>query len=972
MRRIRTILCFFSAMAIALGSPGAGSFAATEAQPDSPTWGGEPVRRTYSSPRAQEAFERQIEERRGAPEGEIYTEPLPEGAEGEADEPEPVPTRAVRLSPDQVKRYIYKPREADALAPLPLDQPGEMELDTEPLPGEGERWSGRGAVLLSFKTKLDRLRVHLDESFTLTVEIAVSDLDSLSRLTLPRLPDFNLINAYQSDTSISAEQAIWRVRTQRYVFLAQRPGRYVIPPLTFTYADKTYWTRKLTLEAEGSRSGVSYHSPISGVRYQAGAIVPSAPDTRGRDMADVEFTAQLSAREAFVDQQVILTVHLSYTIDDQTTVAYRPPVLAGFLSEELPDSKTEEMFSGGKMRFVEHLYRTALFPVRPGNLVIGVAEVVFKTKSKKKPQLTDPLSLTVRPLPEDAAAGKHAGGLVGTYQLAARANTREAVAGNPLSLTVSLAGEGNVRSAPDPILPETPYVHFYLENRDEDIFYRETGITGKRNYHYLVVSDKPGRIPLGLARLRYFRPAENQWRSAEAKLPVINIKPRPVAPVQVAPALDTALSLSLRPNRGGSSVLSRPTRWVATTPGFWLLQLLGPLAIGLIFAGRRWLAHTRADTEAARVRRAYAQARKSLRQIKRHIRRREEQKFYDGLARTTAAYLAAKFKQPSVFIGIERLPELFEQYEVPNDLRSRFKIAMTACEYVRYAAAVLPSKDMLSLHRDLKGAIRAFEKFWAERIRQRTKLSGTSGALLLLLCLATTSLAGDAELQFLRGNALADNGQHAEAEVEYRQLIALGIEDADVYFNLGNTYLQQGKLGPAILAYERGLQLSPRDSDLRHNLREAQAAVRAPSPREVRAQRESILVRMYRAITPSEAAWLASGGYLLAVMLVSLVLLWPDRFQRLKIAVLVLAGLTLGLIVWSGARQFEPKWWKRAVVLAGESEVRGRPYANAEVVRTLPEGTPVTVKQEESEWVEIHFKPHRRGWTRRSALGFIE
>jgi len=950
----------------------------------SPAWGGKKVKRTYSSSETQKIFEQQLLERIDETETELETEPLLDAGEADGEEvPAFAPTRSVPKQRENIKHYGFQPehQHAQTLSPPPFNRPAELkdsvvetELKTEPIYEEDEWQPATHNKLYSVKARLDRARVHLDESFSLIVEAMVLDLDRLGAFQLPRIKEFNLINEYQAETNTTAEGRVWWVRTKQYVFVARKPGQYSIPPVAIFYAGKKYYTRRLIINVEGSRSGICYSRPASGEVYKQNEIIPSAPDVGRARKEKVEFFAEISAPRVFVNQQVILTVRLQYTSDDQTTMSYRPPRLTGFLTEVLPESKSEDRISGAKQSFIEMQYRTALFPVRAGSLTVDVAEVVFTRKSKKQSYLTEPLTLEVVPLPEDTRplTKVQQNGLVGQYQLRAEVDTQNTEVDRPINLVIVLTGKGNLRSAPEPFIPAAQHYRIYLEDRKEQVYTKTEGIEGERIYKYLVVFDKPGKMGLGKASIRYFDPDKKHWKTVTARIPEIQVTLRKDQPIQVQPDGKPDYFLDLKPNHGGAAILTPPKPWVAATLSFWLLQALGPVLIGVVLLGKRWRAQALKDAEVNRIRRAYATAQKSLRQLKRYMQKREDKKFYDGLAKTTSDYLATKFEIPNVYIGTERIPEYFEQYQVPTKLQQRLKAALTACEYVRYAAAVLPDKDMWALYRDVKAAIRDFEKFWVQKNRQKQSHHTKVIILLGLILLASSSYAGEAELHFWRGNTQAERGDHAAAEREYRHVLSLEIEDPDVYYNLGNTYLQQGKLGAAILSYERGLRLAPRDPDLRFNLRQAETLVGENYTERKQPGWGNTIVRLYQSVTPNETAWAASFFYFLAVCLIILILLWPARFRQGWLVVWILVGIAAGMALWSGLRCFEPRWRKQAVVMTAQSEIYSRPYTNAEVLFSIPEGTRVVIKQEEEAWVEVFCAPGRRGWAKRSTLGFIE
>ena len=59
-------------------------------------------------------------------------------------------------------------------------------------------------------------------------------------------------------------------------------------------------------------------------------------------------------------------------------------------------------------------------------------------------------------------------------------------------------------------------------------------------------------------------------------------------------------------------------------------------------------------------------------------------------------------------------------------------------------------------------------------------------------------------------------------------------------------------------------------------------------------------------------------------------------------------------------------------MLAGSAEVRSRPYAEAEILFVIPEGTRVRLEREEDEWVEVQLSHNRHGWVPQASMAKID
>jgi tetratricopeptide (TPR) repeat protein len=919
-------------------------------------------------------------------EQEIVTEPLLDAEPERTSRPASAPTEAEAPEIKKVFSYVPKPGappvgrfSPDTEGPVPVK--GE-DLKTEPLYEGGGGGPAAGDRALQIKADLDRNRVHLDESFTLTIDVMGIDLAGVD-VEAPRVETLDLINANQAETRISQQGRMLKLRTYHFVYLPLATGTVTLPAVTLATRGGKVATEPLSLEVEGPRSGFAFQRKFAGNRSLVPKMMAAAPDAAGAKSGnEAEFYAQVSRPTVYVNQQVNLTVRFRCQTELGTKMGYLPPPLVGFISEELPQSQGEALVSGTRLRTLERVYRTALFPIHAGSLSVGAATAVISQGAKNKTQFADPLTVEVKPLPPDPETpGENSNALVGKYSLEAKADTLRTQAEAPIRIQFIVRGQGNLRGAPEPQLPGRGAWLWQLEEQHFTTRIENDVVTGESVFHYLAVPQKPGKASPGEVRLRYFNPEKGRWETAAAVLPVIWVAPKekqiavaaPVAGPLAAP-VQARRELLLRPNHGGGRTLLSKRRLRVEENGYWAAQGVFLL---MFFGGWLWTHRRRRSEEdalAVRARRAKGEVKKALKRAQALMARHEVQPFYDSISRATADYLAAKFGVPSTAIVLERLPEFFERFSVSEHFQSQFKISLTVCEYVRFAAMEFPVQDMRALLDDLDRTVGEFEKFWKQQQVHRKKTSGAvAAAVLLLLALgAWRAQAGEAELYFLRGNTFAQEGKPEAALAEYQKVISLGADDPDVYYNLGNMYLRLGQIGRAELAYERGLQLSPRDPDLLANLRQAAGCVNGEASVDDGWTGASFAWRAYQSFTVNELSTAASAAYVLAMLLLTAAWFWPAGAPGLRRTGLILLGAALLTGLWGGMRYTEPQWRKRALVLSGAAEVRSRPYADAEVLFVIPEGTRVKLEREEDEWVEVQLSHNRHGWVAQSGMAKID
>src|SRR5213596_3963306 len=97
----------------------------------------------------------------------------------------------------------------------------------------------------------------------------------------------------------------------------------------------------------------------------------------------------------------------------------------------------------------------------------------------------------------------------------------------------------------------------------------------------------------------------------------------------------------------------------------------------------------------------------------------------------------------------------------------------------------------------------------------------------LFCALATSSVLGQADVEFAKANQEYAQGFFKEAISGYETLVRAGQWSANLFYDLGNAYFRTGDFGRAILNYKRALALEPHHPEADANLQIARDEARA-------------------------------------------------------------------------------------------------------------------------------------------------
>ena len=324
-----------------------------------------------------------------------------------------------------------------------------------------------GAQQITVRAAVDRQVVDVGDPFRF--QIAVSGSDQVTPPDLNTLRDFTVRalsagpNNSESVTVINGNttREVRRGYVLNYQLTATKSGTLTIPALTVAVAAQQRQTPAISIEVREPRAVEGYRLHLALDREQVWAGQPVLLtttwmwDPRLGPERFHQLSYPLLAGPASKTGVTFEHLHPATTPDD--------PVRLQVAGEEVVWRRGETSIDGDQ--YLTLSFATTLVPQRPGTLAVAPATVVFdgiagyrnsrdvfgravrQPVSQRFVVPSNELSLRVEPLPE---AGRPAAftGLVGSFTIAAEATPTQVKVGDPIELTVTIAGSGDLRRLP--------------------------------------------------------------------------------------------------------------------------------------------------------------------------------------------------------------------------------------------------------------------------------------------------------------------------------------------------------------------------------------------------------------------------------------------------------------------------------------------------------------------------------------------
>ena len=763
--------------------------------------------------------------------------------------------------------------------------------------------------------------------FTLVIEVSASG-EGMPRVTLPDLEPFTREAVRTGSRSgRSPVGGPWVTGEYRLVLRTDRTGTHVIPPIEARLGNQ--WARSL---------------PVTIVVRSTAGAEPALPAVLSAARIDttevVSFHVMIVPDTVFVGQQATYQVGLFVEERARSRLRRNPefiaPEMRGMLAYDLPlaRSRLPQRVAGGR-RYDAHVYERAVFPLHAGRHVIPPARLVYSmpqtnsffSREESHELLSEPVVLIVRD-PPVAGRPDDFTGVVGDVRIGARVDSAGVRAGDPMTLTVRVSGEGNVKFFQRPSI-EVPWADLVAANERVELDSTLPTVRGAKEFDWILTPRVAGELELPAFRYSYFDPSSGQYETALSDPDTLTVLPGALA--REAPKSARPAALPIRAVDRGA--IGGP---IHDTPLFRMLLLLAPLpALSMLFVRRR----PRRQVE-----------RRAPLRVLRDLARLRGAADVRKIRRAYLAALAERLGLPPMTLGRRGgLARTLRRAGVSADIATTAEHLLQELDAAAYSPGAGTNADVAQRAEATVVAV-AREARPVESLRGGLPLTGI---LLAMLALASGAEAPPAApTAFERGVEAYAEQRYVDARREFAATAERTPRSADAWANYGTSALALGDTAGAVLGWQRALRLEPTAGD-------------------VRARLESI-----RRVAPTDPAWVPPVPRWMLPGLAAL--LWVGAWIALAARIrgggrwlrdwAVGAG-AMALLAAGAAWETERRVAGRDLaVIAGDGPLRTLPALAAERSGLSSVGEVGRLDQRSGDWARLVLPDGREGWVERQRL----
>jgi hypothetical protein len=560
---------------------------------------------------------------------------------------------------------------------------------------------------ISISASVDRNAGQLGDAIAFTIQI--SGTQAVDMPSLPEIEGFRgrYVGPSTQISIINGRQSV--SVAHNYSLLALKTGKFIVPSIQVKHKGKTYRTKPIEVE-----------------------VIPRS-DTQGTEATSIEelkeylqLSVSTPKKTAYLNEGIPLLIQLLIRDGIEVSLSNYPTFPSLGLLVLPFEEPTKELKVIDGIRYQVINFRTTVYPVKSGELDLGPVElncdlIITRPRSRSRTRdslfdsffsdsffdrreryavtlESDPHMMTVRPLPKDGQPDDFSGA-VGKYDLSVVAKPTTLKVGEPITLTMTVEGEGNIDGVNAPGLENIDGFKIY----DPQINFEKQGNAGRKTFEQVLIPHLDSVRAIPEARFTYFDPESERYVTrTEGPIPISVEPSEDIEPLRILempegkPVQREILGrdiVYIKDDMGSIRFSNGP---LYKNRGFLLLQLVPLLGFAgtLVYQRRRERFAT--DRTYARQYHAPRKAKKGLAEAQKLMESGRSYDFFATIYKTVQEYLGDRFDLSSAGITIE-IVDILRSQNISEEILEKLTSFFQACDRIRFAQYEVTEDEMKSI-----------------------------------------------------------------------------------------------------------------------------------------------------------------------------------------------------------------------------------------------------------------------------------
>jgi len=541
------------------------------------------------------------------------------------------------------------------------------------------------------------------------IEFAAND--KFTNFKAPNLSNFRVLSGPNQSTNMSWVNGKTSATIKySYILMAVKEGEFTIAPAVCAYKGEAYSTNSLKIKVA---KGANIQS--------SGAKTNQKSNVNKEDISkDIFIKSSVNKRTVYQGEQLIASYKLYTKVNIAGNELVKNADLTGFWSQEIDLGQTQwtQEIIGGYRWNVATIRKIVLFPQRSGNLEIDPLEMKFivqrrvnggggnsvfdqffgRVENVEHSLKSSPIKIKVLPHPENNKPLSFTGA-VGQLKMNSSLSSSSVKANEAINLKIKVSGKGNIPLVDDLNIEFPDDFETYDPKVNDNIKTSHNGVTGSREYDYLIIPRHAGTFTIDPIEFSYFDPATKKYKTITSEPFTIN--------VEKGEGNDANITYS-GVNKEDVEILGNDIRYIHLTPIkvthtssefynsilFYILLILAPILFILALIFRNKIRVAQQDVVGRKSKKAGKIASKHLAVAKKSLTAGEQKEFYENISKALFGYVSDKLNIALSELNKENIAQKLIDIKVSEATTKELMSTLELCEMARFAPISVSEQEI--------------------------------------------------------------------------------------------------------------------------------------------------------------------------------------------------------------------------------------------------------------------------------------
>jgi len=523
-----------------------------------------------------------------------------------------------------------------------------------------------------------------------------TDIDNFKS---PKLNNFRVLSGPNQSTQMSFVNGKTTSNiSYTYILMAVKEGSFTIGPAVAVANGKAIKTNSLKIKVG------------KGIQVQQGGNNSGSQTQSGGTASDELFLrSSVTKRKVYQGEQIIATYKLYTRVSLAGNELIKNADLNGFWSQEIDfgESVWTKEIIGGYRYSVAKIREIVLFPQRSGKLEIDPLEMKFIVQKRAKSGgqnvfnqffgrvenveynlKSKPIKITV--LPHPTKAPSEFTNAVGRLNMKIDVSINELTENEAINIKIKISGKGNLPIIDMPEISFPSDFETYDPKINDNIKTTPSGVSGYKEFDYLVIPRHAGKFKLDAVVFSYFDPSTKKYRTITTEPIEINV---------LKADGSTAENLVYSASKEDIKVLGNDIRYIHTNNiefssskehfygswKFYFIFFLAPILFALAYIFRNKIRLANNDVVGNKKKKASKVAAKFLKSAKQSLEENKTNAFYEDISKALFGYLSDKLHIPIAELNQNNIKEKLVQINVSEQTSLALMDTIELCDMARFA-----------------------------------------------------------------------------------------------------------------------------------------------------------------------------------------------------------------------------------------------------------------------------------------------